>query len=70
MDEINRSAFLDAASEVGLGQRIAMQHFDTIAELFEAALQQTATELAEQGYSRAAAIAQEILTTGGICHLS
>ena len=70
VDEIDRSVFLDAAEEVGLGRRIAMQHFDTIADQFENALQETAAELTEQGYSRAAAIAQEVLATGGICQLS
>ena len=70
VDEIDRGVFLDAAEEVGLGRRIAMQHFDTIADQFENALQETAAELAEQGYSRAAAIAQEVLATGGICQLS
>lgn len=69
MDEIGRSAFQDAAREVGLGQRIAMQHFDALADRFEAALQQTAAELTEQGYHPAAAIAQEIMSTGGIRHL-
>ena len=69
VDEIGRSAFQDAAREVGLGQRIAMQHFDALADRFEAALQQTAAELTEQGYHQAAAIAQEIMSTGGIHHL-
>ena len=66
MDEINRSAFSDAAGEVGLGRRLAMQHFDSIANRFEDALKQAAEELTQQGYNQAVGIAQDILSSGGI----
>ena len=69
VDEMGRSTFLDAAREVGLGQRIAMQHYDALADCFEAALHQTAAELTEQGYVQADAIAKKILSTGGIRNL-
>lgn len=69
IDEINRSVFATAAEEVGLGRRIAMQRFDSIAEQFESALRQAAQELANAGYHKATAIMQRVLETGGIHNL-
>ena len=69
IDEINRAAFVEAAGEVGLGQRIALQRFDAMAEKFEPALRQSAEELTEAGYHRAIAIMQRVLETGGIHNL-
>lgn len=65
VDEIGREAFSDAAAEVGLGRRMAMQRFDRMANGFEAALRQSAAELAEQGYTTAATLARSVLETGG-----
>lgn len=69
IDEINRSVFATAAEEVGLGRRIAMQRFDSIAEQFESALRQAAQELANAGCHKATAIMQRVLETGGIHNL-
>lgn len=69
IDEINRTAFAASAGEVGLGQRIALQRFDAIADKFESTLRQSAYELAEAGYLRAIPIMQRVLETGGIHNL-
>ena len=45
LDEITRKSFADAAHEVGLGERIAMAHFDTIRNAFPGALDAAAEEL-------------------------
>ena len=69
IDEINRAAFAEAAREVGLGQRIALQRFDAMADKFESALRQSAYELAEAGYLSAIPIMKRVLETGGIHNL-
>lgn len=69
VDEINRAAFADASSEIGIGKRMAMQRFDRMANGFESALRQSADALCAQGYTAAAAIARSVLQTGGIRNL-
>lgn len=69
IDEINRSIFAGAAKEVGIGLRMAIQRFDTIAQEFEQALRQSAEELSQAGYSEAYRIAEEVMKTGGIRNL-
>ena len=69
LDEIDRAAFAEAAKEAGLGQRIALQHLDTLTDHFEAALQSASSELSASGYDEAPAITKQILHTGGIARL-
>lgn len=66
LDEIKRATFADAAREIGLGQRMAMQRFDAMADKFERALRQSAEELADAGYESAIGIMEDVLKTGGI----
>ncbi len=69
IDEINRVSFADAAKEIGIGQRMALQRFDALADKFEQALRQSAAELSEAGYESTESIMEKILETGGIHNL-
>lgn len=66
IDDVSKDSFRLAAKEIGLGDRMAMRRFDTMCERFPAALHEAAAELSSSGYSRAAAIEERILETGGI----
>ena len=50
----------------GLGKGIATQHFLSIVEKFEMALEQSTYELEEQGYGVAVDIQKQILKKAGI----
>ena len=68
LDRINRDSFRKAASEIGLGQGIAMNHFDSMRRRFEGALDESAKALTELGFEKAAPIRQKILKNGGIAN--
>ena len=59
--EINRDSFANAASGSNLGRRIAMEHFDRLANGFVNALGESAYEMKEMGFSNALAIKELIL---------
>ncbi len=69
IDEITPESFRQAAREIGLGERIAMGHFDRICSLFQKALHDTAEMLSHAGYPKALDLEARILRTGGIRHL-
>ena len=69
LDEIDRGSFEEAASEAGLGRKLAMERFDRLADAFESALKESAAELKEIGIVKAENIKNEILLTGGIARL-
>lgn len=64
--EINRESFRNAAAEIGLGSRMAMHRFDTLANRFKEALHLSAKELAQEGYEEAFRICEQIEKKGGI----
>ena len=66
LEEIDREAFRLAAREAGLGERMALRHFDSLCGGFEKALRASAEELTAQGFAKAAGLAERILRTGGI----
>ena len=49
LDNISRKSFIDAAHEIGLGEKIAMAHFDTICNAFPNTLDAVAEDLKNQG---------------------
>lgn len=65
LDEVTRNSFLAAASEAGLGTRLAMRYFDRMTERFPAALDQAAARLSKAGYSEAELLRKKILQHGG-----
>ena len=65
IDDITRDSFRNAAKEVGLRERMAMQRFDDMAERFLPALRGAAEELVREGYPKAAEIEERILRTAG-----
>ena len=48
LDEINWEAFEAAAQECGIGVRIALKHFDALANNFESGLRTAAERMMEQ----------------------
>ena len=67
LDEVTRNSFLLAASEAGLGTRLAMKYFDRMAEQFPSTLEKAASRLAEEGYPEAEYLRNKILQCGGYC---
>lgn len=58
---INQKSFENEAKKLGLGKGIATQHFLSMVEKFEMALEQSTYELEEQGYGVAVDIQKQIL---------
>lgn len=61
LDKITRNSFKLAARECGLGEKIAMNHFDRMKEGFTAALDKAANILTEQGFEKAEELRGKIL---------
>ena len=62
---ITRSDIENAASQAGLGRRMAMNRFDRLCGLFEKSLNDAAAELTDQGFPGVTAIKERILAEGG-----
>lgn len=67
---INQKSFENEAKKLGLGKGIATQHFLSMVEKFEMALEQSTYELEEQGYGVAVDIQKQILKKAGILKMS
>ena len=66
VDDISGEAFRVAARRVGIGEKIAMTHFEEMVRRFKEALLQSAYELTVKGYTKAPEIEGRILQYGGI----
>ncbi len=66
LKEITRSDFEMQAEKAGLGRKRAMQIFDEMKSAITQALENTAEELADSGFTQAKEVAQRILAGGGI----
>ena len=69
IDHVTRDHFAAAAAEAGLSRKIALRHFDEMADRFENALKEAANQLAEMGYETAKNIEEKILKNGGYARL-
>ena len=69
LSSISRASFAAAASEAGFSRRIALQHFDRMAEALVPALESAAGEIEAVGIKHAAEIKDRILQKGGIAQL-
>ena len=58
---IDRASFEKAAASAGIGRKMAMDRFGSIADRFEASLNEAAYELRSQGFSEAEALKNKIL---------
>ena len=65
IERMNRSTFIDAASEAGITERIAMKIFDEAADDFENALSRAAVKLKDTGISGVKELKSKILENGG-----
>lgn len=66
INEITREAFAKAASQVGIGVKIAMKRFDTMVNRFSDAITQAKEELKAQGFEQVEQICEMIMEKGGI----
>ena len=69
IDEITETSFREAATEIHIGERFASRRYNYICNHFREALRETAAELQEAGFSKAKAIEEKILHTGGYAKL-
>ena len=69
LEEVTRESFRIAAQEVGLGQRMALDRLDDMAERFRPALDRAAVELEDLGVRGIEELRESILKTGGIAAL-
>ena len=63
--KINRRNFIKAANEISLGEKVAMKHFDAIADNYESAVKEASFEIREQGFSNIDFIEEAMLTRSG-----
>ena len=70
IDDVTMDSFRIAAKEIGLGERMAMRHVETMCKQFRSALHSCAEELDAAGYPKAAEMEQRILQSGGISNIS
>lgn len=61
LDEINRDVFIDCAKEIGLGKKMAMDHFDKATDLFEDALWKAVDTVSNKGFDVAEKIGKRIV---------
>lgn len=59
--KINRESFRQEAARVGLGERVAMQHYDRLADRIDEALDKACETLVSQGFEQAENIKERIL---------
>jgi serine/threonine-protein kinase HipA len=65
IDEITRDSFVKAAIKCGLGEKLALKHFDDMYDRFYDALKKAADELAGEGFKDVYDIYDRILLSGG-----
>ena len=61
IDRIDRSSFQQQAEIVGLGEKVAMKHFDHMANIFYSALDQSCEVLKAEGFMKAEDIKRRIM---------
>lgn len=66
INEITRASFEKAASQVGLGSKMAMKRFDAMVNGFVNAINQAKEELKSQGFDQMEQICDRIMEKGGI----
>ncbi len=66
INEISRESFGKAATQVGIGSKIAMRRFDTMVNGFTTALQKAKRELDMLGINQTDWIGEQIMEKGGI----
>lgn len=59
--KINRESFRQEAAQVGLGERVAMQHYDRLADRIDEALDKACETFVSQGFEQAENIKERIL---------
>lgn len=69
IDHMKREHFARAAADAGLSKKMALKHFDALADGFEKALNEMSIQLMEEGYPKARDIREQILKAGGYSHL-
>jgi len=70
IEQIKRTTFKCAADEIGIGSRLAMQHFDSLADSFEQALVEAIEEVEINGFKDASAFGKQIRDNCGFAGLA
>ena len=70
IDEVTQEAFLKAASEAGIGRKMAMERLNILAVQFIPSLKSASQKLSQNGFPEAERIAERIIETGGIRNFS
>lgn len=60
INEITREAFEKAAAQIGIGTKMAMKRFDTMADGFSDAVNRAKSELKQQGFEQVEQISEQI----------
>lgn len=63
IDDIKRESFENVTGNLLLGRKLAMEHFDRLADKFESAINEAAFELADEGFSVVTDIKDKILAS-------
>ena len=66
INEITRDSFEKAASQIGLGAKMAMKRFDILVTGFAGAMNRAKEELKAQGFEQVEQICEKIMQKGGI----
>ncbi len=61
LDDIGRDDFVTMASQVGIGERVAMNVFEDVLNRFEDSIRESVTELSSMGFENASDIGDRIL---------
>ena len=70
LERISRDSFEEAAKEVGIGRRIAMQRLDRMFLCFEESLKESAAVLKQQGFPGIDDLRERIMELGGIANIT
>lgn len=69
IDTLKRTDFKEQAHQCGIGEKIAMDHFEKLASGFEQMLQNTADFMREEGFVNSEKLKEKILSSGGYHYL-
>ena len=69
IDTLKRTDFKEQAHQCGIGEKIAMDHFEKLVSGFEQMLQNTADFMKEEGFVNSEKLQEKILSFGGYHYL-
>ncbi len=61
IDEVSKDSFAELAGDIGIREKIVLDRYDRILDMFEGAVRSSATELRDRGFIKASSVADRIL---------